>query len=198
MATEGLRLLEETELTAENRTSEIRGYGILAASYLRQAKKERALQAAEKGLEVASQFAAPTAVTLLEGLSGLAEVYLELWAEGFKGNSGTNIFRAGAKEAVRELGQFARLFTVGKPRAHLWQGYFHWLNGRQKQARKAWEQSLAIAGEMQMPRELALAQLAIGRHSSSPERERYLSQAQKTFEELGAAYYQSMAEAEVK
>lgn len=198
MANEGLRLLEETEMTAENRTSEIRGYGILASSHLRQGEKERALQAADKGLEVASQFAAPTAVTLLEGLSGMAEVYLELWAEDYGGPSGTKMLREGAKEAIKELGHFARLFTVGHPRALLWQGYFHWLNGRQNKAREAWEKSQIIAKEMQMPHELALAQLAIGRHSSGAERERSLSQARKTFEQLGAAYYQSAAEALVK
>ena len=185
LAQEGLALLSErTEDTVENRTAKLRGYGLLAASRLRQGEHQAAQQAADAALGLMVQLTLPTRVTSLEGFAGAAEVYLTLWEIG----GHTSMLARASKQACAGLHRYARVFAIGRPRAWLCQGLYEWLNGRPDHARRAWQKSLAAAARLDMPLEKALAHYHIGRHADGAEREEHLNQAAAWFTRLEATY----------
>jgi class 3 adenylate cyclase/tetratricopeptide (TPR) repeat protein len=188
-ASTGLKLLiERADRSYENRTVEIRGYGLLALANLRQGKIEPALELAGEAMAVIGQLSAPSRVTLLEGLSATTEVYLKVWESQAAAAQATGEIKAAAREAVKVLGRYARVFPIGKPRAHLWQGTYDWLDGRPGPAGKAWQESLEEAEGLGMPFDAALANFEIGRHASGGEGEAHLERARQAFESLGTAH----------
>ena len=76
-----------------------------------------------------------------------------------------------AWKAVDVLKQYARVFSIGIPRAYIWQGLSFYLGGEQKKAQRAMKDSIAIARRMGMPYEEALALWELGRLDSSSEGE---------------------------
>jgi hypothetical protein len=188
----GLQLIiEKTERSFENRTAEIRGTGLLALSYLRQGLNDRAQETADSTMEIIRQLSTPTRISLLESLSGVAEVYLSLWEE--QANSAPTTLKTSAKAACKVMGQYARVFRIGEPRAYLWQGLYQWLEGRHDRARTTWAKSLVAAERLSMTHEQALTTLEIGRHAEGKEREVNLGQALEIFEMSGATYFVSKA-----
>jgi hypothetical protein len=86
--------------------------------------------------------------------------------------------------------RFARTFPFSKPRAHLWQGLYHWLNGRPRRAHKAWQAAIVEAERLNMPYERGLAHYQIGRHlyADDPARQEHLIHAEGVFTQLETAY----------
>ena len=97
---------------------------------------------------------------------------------------------AEAQKACRSLRRYARRYPIGRPRAWLYQGWYDWLSGKARKARKAWRKSLAEAQASAMPYEEGLAHYEIGRHlpAGDPARQEHLSCAVEIFTRLGAAY----------
>jgi tetratricopeptide (TPR) repeat protein len=163
---QGLRLLiEKAARTAENRTGEIRGHGILAIAYLRQGEDELALEAAGDAMAVAAQLSAPTRVTLLEGLSGMCETYLALWANGAEQEKQAPSLKKAAEESCKMIDRFAKVFDIGRPRALLWWGLYHWLDGRPDRANESWKKSQVAAEGLGMSPDQALARAMADKHT---------------------------------
>ncbi|MCI0396015.1 MAG: AAA family ATPase [Chloroflexi bacterium] len=198
LANKGLTLLiERTARTVENRTDEIRGHGALALASLRSGEPQPARLAADEAMNIILQLSAPTRVTVLEGLSGMAEVYLSLWEAGDTTTISTIMpsLAAAAKKACQVMGQFARVFVVGRPRACLWQGRYEWLANRPRQAAARWQKGLALAERLAMPYDQALLHLEIGRRAAGAEPQTHLAQAGQLLEKLETVYHLEQARA---
>jgi tetratricopeptide (TPR) repeat protein len=195
---EALVLLEQalTVVAGDTkRTAQIRIYGSFAAAYWRHDQPILARQMADKALDLMAQ--APANVySALEAYAGVAEVYLGLWERALETalDSGhaplSTDMRAYAQQACQVVRRYARLFPIGRPRAHLWQGLWYWLAGRADQATRLWHQGLTAAQRFQMPYEQGLTYYELGRHlpRSDPQRQAYLQHAIAIFEGLEAAY----------
>jgi hypothetical protein len=137
----------------------------------------------------------PTVFTTLDGYSGVAEVYLELWEiETQTGQHNPGLasidLKLEARNACKEIENYARVFSIGRPGSLLFRGYYEWLTGRQSQAQRSWKKSAEIAKEMGMAYMQGRAQLEIARHlpRDHPDRNHHLEIAEKCFSQTGAVY----------
>lgn len=133
-----------------------------------------------------------TSVALLDGYSGVAEVYLALWeAEVQGGILDTEVageLRDKSRRACHALHQFARIFPVGQPSLWIYQGLRDWLEGKPASARIAWARCLTAAQKFAMPYEEGRAHYEIGRHATGSQRKFHLTRAAEIFEQLRAAF----------
>ena len=127
------------------------------------------------------------------GYTGIAETYLTLW-ENAPADEATTLAK-GASQANKGLKRFARVYTIGRPRAYLYQGWYEWLSGNRARAHKTWQQSVAAAERLAMPYEEGLAHYEIGRHREGAARQHHLARACEIFARLGASYDLSRAQA---
>jgi class 3 adenylate cyclase len=184
------RLLTGTSECADKmvRADQLLGYGVLAQARWRLGETQLAVLAADKGAEV-SAGCEPISHYVLEGYVGLLEVYTGLW-EAVRSKSAQHEAAEHCLPLSRSLREFARLHPVGYPQAWLWQGRIAWLDGRTRQARRAWRKGLAAAGRLGMPHDAALMDYELGRRSShgDPKRQTHLNKAREVFARLGAGY----------
>ena len=118
------------------------------------------------------------------------EVYLDLLARGgayVDANRATLVERA--ERGHRLLARFSRTYWNVRPRASLLLGMTRRLQGRHREARRAFEKAARIAGAMPMPFELARAQRELARDARGDERRRLLAESASVFGTLGATYY---------
>src|SRR5262249_61278317 len=94
-----------------------------------------------------------------------------------------------AERGHRLLARFARTYWNVRPRAMLLLGMTRRLQGRHREARRAFEKAARIASEMPMPFELARAQSELAREVQGGERRRLLSESASAFQTLGATYF---------
>jgi len=160
----------------------IRYYGVSSQSALQQGNLHAAKEFAQQAMAIISKVS-PTSFYILEGYVGVSEVYLTAFENGK--NSEDLKF---AQRAVKALLEFGRVLPVGQPRAWLHQGLLYWVEGRQTQAFRVWEKSLALAEQLSLPYEAARAHDEIGRHLSlnDPTRQINLEKAIEIFSGLGA------------
>jgi tetratricopeptide (TPR) repeat protein len=124
--------------------------GQLAQAQLLHGDSAAARETASNGL--ASLTAGPpTGYYALEGCAGIADVFLELGD------------RPLAVKAIKRLGAFARSFPLGRPRHFLAQGRLQALNGNRTAAEKLMGKALDEAQRLALPRDVALAELHLGR-----------------------------------
>jgi hypothetical protein len=76
-----------------------------------------------------------------------------------------------------------RNFRPHAAEAYRLQGTCDWLRGRERQARRWWDKSLAIASEIGQPYELAATYLEMGVRLKE---KTYVEKARKMLEEIGA------------
>jgi len=88
------------------------------------------------------------------------------------------------------LMDFARIARMGRPRALLYRGLYHWHRGAPPRAFHHWRQSLSSARELAMPYDEARAQFELGRHldDKNEERSHLLAAAIQGFTATGANY----------
>lgn len=179
-------------------------HGLLARVQGQRGQPAAALQTAAAAIELMAR-TSPTSYLSLPGYAYLAETVLALW-ETEACAAGHNLFATSlksfqfahkllARRACQSLRGYARVFPIGQPRAALWQGNFEWLSGRQRAARQWWQKGLAAATRLDMPFDAGLAHFELARHlpAGHPDRAGQLRQANEIFEEIGAAYYQQLA-----
>ncbi len=156
-------------------------YALLALVHLRRNNPESALASAKQALTLMTK-TSPTSYLSLPGYAGVAETYLTLWE--------TDNSKSNAKRACKTLRNYAKVFPIGQPQAHLWSGVFEWLAGHHRKARKLWRKGLAAADKLGMPYDKALLHYQIGRSlpAGDPTRSGHLAQATEIFERLGAVY----------
>ena len=183
------KLLVETP----KRSEEIVSKGQLALAWLRLGNYDNALQATQHNAELIAQLP-PTVSSLFEGYASVAEIYLTLWEANHGHLAKANALSQSARQGIKMLQQYARVFYIGRPRVWLWQGRYDWLAGKSSKAEQAWYKSLNIAEQLHMPYEQALAHYALGSYATSANRTRHLDSACTIFKELGATYDLDKAE----
>lgn len=162
---------------------------LLAVVSLRQGDFACALERADQAAALMAR-SSPTSFASLGGYAGLAEVYLGLWANSRQERGNGRQLKNKARRACNALKKFARVFPIGEPRAWLWSGWFHRLNGHSLLARRAWRKSLAAAERLGMPYDQAQAHSALAGclPAEDPARAWHAGQAADIFTRLEASY----------
>jgi len=103
-----------------------------------------------------------------------------------------------ASDFERALWTFGRLLPIGRAQAWVWRGSRLWFDGKHRRAMRAWDRATAVAAELKMPYDEALAHYEVGRHLSldDPRRSPRLELARALFTEIGAEYWVRRVECE--
>ncbi|MEO8393122.1 MAG: hypothetical protein ABI700_09020, partial [Chloroflexota bacterium] len=173
-------------LTTENQAviGQIASQAILTDFHLRAEAWDDAIKSAEilAGLIANAQ---TLSFMFATEASAPIRLYLTLWEK--QGAS----YRQPAESAFKLFHRkYTRHFAIGRPVESMYRCWYHWLNGSEKEARKAGAQAIREAQLYKMPFYEALAHYHLGRFmaKSDPERAPHLETAIRLFDELGAAY----------
>lgn len=205
-------LSDHTEIIDEALNIDL--HGLLALVYARRNVYDLAFLEAGNALKMMTK-TSPTSYLSLPGYASVTETYLTLWESqaisdprlpladlsNLKAKTQnpklvvsavepSKMIKWQAHRACRALCKYARVFPIGQPRAHLWQGLFEWLSGRPYLARELWQKSLSLAERLALPYDQGLAHYQLGRHlpANHPARLDHLTQAQEIFTRLEASY----------
>lgn len=190
---EAVRLLESAQsllVESADRMAEINALGALAEGYLRQDKREAALQMVMSLMHSGRQ-SSTTVYAMLPGYVGMAEVLFTLWEEETEcAAADRKAIEQAALQMCTILTKYASIFSIGEPAAQHYRGLAHWLRGRKSQAYDAWSKSLASAGRLEMPHDEGRAHVEIARHLDATDEDRlkHLHHAQELFARLGSDY----------
>jgi hypothetical protein len=128
----------------------------------------------------------------LEAHAGIPELCLALLERGEPSGVDPAELRTTATTGLRRLRRYARSFPMARPRALVYLGWSHWLQGRHGPAHRAWTRAIGEAERLAMPWELANAHHQLGRHLAAGERSRlgldqagHLDRARAIFAALG-------------
>ncbi len=191
-------------LTQHNldRITAILNRGVLAVACLRQGK----LRTAREVVYNVAQFierTMPIWVVSFDGYAAMAQVQLALWENAQSNRPGSKTdprshhpnlepgisnLKSNAHKACQSMRGYARVFSIGRPRAALYQGWYDWLDSNPSGARRAWRKSIEQARKLDMPYEEGLAQYELGRHAAGAEGRQHLAAAAEIFEQVGAVY----------
>jgi tetratricopeptide (TPR) repeat protein len=141
---------------------EIMAYGLLAALELRNGHLDRALVEAEKALAVMTAVT-PTIVYNLEAYAAVADVYLESWRLTPADDPAREAVADKARQACECVGRFAKIFRIGQARYLLVSGVERELSADAGKAVRLAREGLAMATQLQMPYEEALAHRLLAR-----------------------------------
>jgi hypothetical protein len=189
------KLNRARELLKENidRSEEIRAAGLLAKTRLFAGEYDQALDLAGEGYQLIVQSLPPTVFSMAVGYSGVTEVYLRIWelqmTDADIVDQTPAELRRSAKDALKTLGSFSRVFKAGLPYNLLWGGVYDWLGGRKSKARSSWREGLKIAEQLEMPYEQGLlhAELAQRLALGDPAQIDHLQAAREIFTQLDAS-----------
>lgn len=146
------RAIVFTEQT-HNHLTTMNCLGLMALAYYRMGEFEQARSHADRALALA--VSRPTSPSNFEGYAEIPGIYLALW------EAGDPSCAANARQAIKNLGSFAKLFYNGRPRLHLYQGIRARIKGKADKAQAEWKKAAEIARQIGMPYEehLAMAEL---------------------------------------
>ncbi|MCP4357229.1 MAG: AAA family ATPase [Chloroflexi bacterium] len=171
------------EKKIDDEQMELDTYGLLALAHLRLDNLNDAFRFAILSDGLTSPF--PNSYYNLPGYANPAEVYLALWVQAYQEPSLPKL----AQQACKTLNSYARIFTIGKPRAYLMQGLYAWRKGKKRKAHQLWQKGLTAAEPLNMPYEQGRLHYEIGRHADEfVDQQNYLQKALAIFKRLGATY----------
>ncbi len=167
-------------------TEKICPVGMMALARCRRGEHEEAKRLAAWAVELSK-----TTNTLVywtcSGMSAAAEVHLRYWESGEQG--GEAEWADGARQMVKALKGFARVFPMGRPAHLLMDGWLLWVSGKQAKAIKQWESCAAEAEKAGMGYEAARARLEIAnRRPDEPGAIDLGQEAIRLLEELGGSH----------
>lgn len=156
-------------------------YGLQARLLLKQNKHSEAVGVLQRQEALIAKAGPPVLYYVLDGYAAGAEVYVTLLEAGHEQ------YKTQAAAALKNLGQYARFFALGKPRLWLWQGLYTLLLGKPEKAHALWNQAASRAQALGLGVDEALAQYQIGRHLApgDPQRKERLTDAMRRFQEMG-------------
>jgi tetratricopeptide (TPR) repeat protein len=185
MLEEALNILEETP----NRSSSIETYAQLALAHLRAGKDEKALEFADKSLEMATGIS-PTVYSMNVGYAAVAEVYFELWEKTLQNpdlKSDSIKYQSLAEKAIKLLRAFKGVFPIGEPELLYYQGWYQSLTGKHQQALKTWNNALDSAKKFNMRYEQGLIHLKLGTALTNDDAKKdNFENAIRIFDDMGA------------
>lgn len=159
-AIERLQFADQLLRGKEYRSEQIRIGGLLALAYWRNGDREPAIDAAERGTEIARKTLFST-VSTLEGHACLAEVAILRWRlardEAVAPNDARKL-RQAASKACRRLQKYAAMYPIGKPRSLLMQGLYASAAGKSWQSARHFRRGLDRAERLKLPLEIAMAE----------------------------------------
>lgn len=166
------------------RAEETRVHALLAWAQLAQGDRQ---QAATHLREALSRIrgSAPATYYSLEAYAAAARVAVALADHGSSAASSGGAEGALAREALKALHGFAKVFPIALPRALLIDGLRHWQDGARDRARALLHRSAAAAAGLKMPYEQALAQAALGERLEGEAAQDHRRRALQLFDELG-------------
>lgn len=130
--------------------------GSLSLAWLRCGKPQQARMHAEAHAELALRM--PLSLTVLDGYTGLAETFHELWlAARTRGEQDAAALEHLTRRFCRALARGARACAVALPAARLAQGRMLLAYGRPRAARRRFEAAARAARDLGMPHEEAAA-----------------------------------------
>ena len=195
---EAIRCLKQAQSALQryrypNRTDEIQIYGLLGLVRARREEWHLAHRAADRAAELINIEWPPSTFYTLEAYASVSAAYMTLWQAQLDGRYTPPMpvdFAQKAKNGVKNLRNFGRIFPIAKPRATLARGALDWRLGKQGKARESWQKALVYAQDLDMSYEVGVAHFEIGRHlpTDDPHREEHLSQAGRIFAELGTIW----------
>ena len=167
------------------RTGYVKIYGTLCLAYLRAGRRDDAIQATTRALQAVNE-ASPILVSMFDGYANTVECCLELWGQGDES------WAKPTRMALKKMRGLARPFRVARPRAALFAGHIHLINGHHRRATRRWRQALELGTRLDMPYEIARAQAEIGRLLIASDKRAdgtaLLDAARTTFARLGAQF----------
>jgi tetratricopeptide (TPR) repeat protein len=177
------------------RSDEIVNNGVQCVTHLHRGEAQSAYDVARQASSLISE-SPPSAPANFLGYAGAAEVYLTQWESNREASGPENpAMIDAARQAVKDLNSYARVFHLGKPRAYIWQGLFQWLSGSERKASTSWSRAVTAARSMQMPYDEALARYMIGRHSEEPVADKQLARAIEMLDQMEVSYDLGLAQA---
>ena len=199
-AEEALAIHEQIVALAKGRPAvpaDLVRFGAVAPLHLMRGDPARARRVAEETLDHLAKLSPPS-FHLIQGYVATAEVLLALWEQA-TAPAERRALAHHAQRACEAMRDFARLFRIGRPHAHRFDGLSAALSGRPAHAQRAFARSLAAAVELAMPVEEGLAHYELGRHlrAGAPGRAAHLAEARAIFERLGRRAWLQRAQAEV-
>ena len=187
-ANEAIELLESAIpmfRRGSTRTGYVKVYGTLCFAYLRAGRRDEAVVAAHRAVQ-AVQEAAPILVSMFEGYANTVETCLALW------EAGDTEWERPSRQALKSLRGLARPYKVARPRAKLFAGRVHMINGHRRRAARSWKKAHELALRLDIPYEAARANAEIGlllrERGRHLEADAYLDQARIVFERCGAPF----------
>ena len=162
MLEEALQILDELP----NFASSINTYGQLALAHLHFGQNQKALDHADKVLDLAGNMS-PTVYSMDIGFSAVAKVYFSLWQQALQ-NPGKGLqpdqYRVSAEKALKLLRAYWKVFPIGKAYFHYYQGCYEELTGKPQLAVKSWRLGLEAAQKFRLLYEEGLIRVRLGSH----------------------------------
>jgi tetratricopeptide (TPR) repeat protein len=188
MLEEALQILEEIP----NLASSINTNGQLALAYLRLGQDEKALTYAGKVLDLAANIS-PTVYSMDIGFAAVAEVYFALWEQTLQ-SPGHGLdpdkHKLSAEKALKLLRAFRKVFPIGQPYAHYYEGWYEELKGKPQTAVKSWHKGLEAAQRFKLPYEEGLIRVKLGSYLRDDPNmcKEHFARAIQIFEKMGALH----------
>nr|WP_242593318.1 AAA family ATPase [Corallococcus exiguus] len=130
--------------------------GCMSLTWLRLGQLRQARETAESQAERILR--TPLSVTVLDGYTGMAETFQELWALArAQGEPDAAMLERSARRFCEALERGARACVVAVPSARLARGRLHLAVGRHRAARRSFEAAKKAALDLGMPHEAAAA-----------------------------------------
>jgi tetratricopeptide (TPR) repeat protein len=173
-------------------------YGIRAHLLWQQGQHEVALKEARALADRASKMQVVN-YSIYIGFAHFMEVFFlaleKALAEGRSRGEKDELLKY-ARLSVKIMKAYARIFTVGEPILHRFQGWVDWCEGKQDKALQSWRAAADKAAPIPMHYEEGMACLALVKHLPEGNQERavYLERAIEAFTHGGFANWTSMAQ----
>jgi tetratricopeptide (TPR) repeat protein len=162
-----------------NITVELRATAIMAAAWARTGEHRLAFDAAARNLKTLETFSSGL-YAMNQAYHYTLEALLGVW-EADPGAGGD--YQPLAERAHKAQAKFVRRFYFARPMLSQNEGQLAWLRGEKDKAMAAWQKSLAVALELKMPYEQAVALSHMGRYGGNAAE---LEEARRIFAQIGA------------
>jgi predicted ATPase/class 3 adenylate cyclase/tetratricopeptide (TPR) repeat protein len=166
----------------------------LSYAHLNRGQIEKAIIEAKKVETLLAKISRPSNLLYLYSYEGVTSVFLTLWELHIDSNNRQE-FRDSARQACKDLQDFAKIFPIAKSQALHYKGLYDWLAGYPEKAFQAWDMSLVEAEKLGLLLQQGLVHYEIGRHLLGGKKtengwgfQDHLQKAIEIFEQLGATF----------
>jgi class 3 adenylate cyclase len=164
-AAQVLRVVTTAMPESADLAERVASQGGLALALTRIGHHSESIEVATEALRLLKRMPRPTVHSTLDGVAGIAEVFLRGREAGLSREY--DQWRVWERRALHELARFGRAFPVGAAKHGLWSGVADWLDGRRRRAMATWRQALATARRMSLREDESMIAAEIRRREDS-------------------------------